>query len=250
MMKVDHAEAPIAVVTGASAGIGAGVAQRLKEDGYHVVAVARSPREATQKNFDMITADVGNVDDVERLKAEVESKYERLDALVTCAGILARDDGDRRLSREKALQQIDTNLLGTINVCQTFTDLLVQSKGSAVTVSSSLAHNPQPGLGVYAATKGAVESFTRIFATELAGHGVRVNGVRPSLVESEIWTRSGLTDEQYKNLMKERRAEYPLGRTGTPRDIAGAVSFLLSPDAEWITGVVLPVDGGSGLIGR
>lgn len=250
MTKVDHAEAPVAVVTGASAGIGGGVAQRLKEDGYRVVAVARSPREATQKNFDMITADVGNVDDVERLKAEVESKYGRLDALVTCAGILARDDGDDRLSREKALQQIDTNLLGTINVCQTFTDLLVQSKGSAVTVSSSLAHNPQPGLGVYAATKGAVESFTRIFATELAGHGVRVNGVRPSLVESEIWTRGGLTDEQYKNLMKERGAEYPLGRTGTPRDIAGAVSFLLSPDAEWITGVVLPVDGGSGLIGR
>lgn len=243
---------PVVVVTGASSGIGRAVAQRFIRDGHVVIAASRSgawhgdPDAAPERTHALDVSDAAAVDALAR---SVVEEYGGVDVLVTSAGVI-ESVPVTEATTEHVQRQLDVNLFGTIMCCRSFTDALVARQGRVVTVSSAIAMAPQPGVAVYAAAKGGVEAFTRSLALELAPHGVRVNAVRPSLVRSEIWTRSGMSAEDYESLLARRAAAYPLGRIGEPDDVSAAVAFLVSEDASWITGVVLPVDGGSALIGR
>lgn len=234
---------PVAVVTGGTSGIGRAVADRLRADGYRVISVSR-----TATGDDEYQADVSDPHAVDRLVESVLADTGRVDALVTSAGMVERGPLSDT-PRERLDRQVEVNLMGTMYVCRGFADALDRHGGAIVTVSSSIAASPQPGVGAYAAAKGGVEALTRVLALELAPR-VRVNAVRPALVETGIWIDGGMTAEDYQELVKRRAAEYPMGRVGQPEDVAAAVSFLLSSQAAWITGVVLPVDGGSGLVGR
>ncbi|HVL34074.1 MAG TPA: SDR family oxidoreductase, partial [Burkholderiales bacterium] len=139
------------------------------------------------------------------------------------------------------------NLEGTLLATRAFVPLLKAARGAVVNLSSGLARRPIAGVAAYAAAKAGVEGFTRAAAFELGPHGVRVNCIAPSLVRSDIWTSAGMSAERYEAMLEKRAAEYPLGRVGEPEDIAELVAFLVSPQAQWITGAVIPADGGSTL---
>ncbi|WP_298328723.1 SDR family oxidoreductase [Haloactinopolyspora sp.] len=232
---------PVAVVTGGSAGIGKAVGNRLRAEGYRVVSLSRQGGE--------YRADVSDPVAVDAAAAQVLADTGGVDALVTCAGIVGREHlADA--SPEHIARQVGVNLMGTMHACRAFSAALTESRGTIVTMSSSIAASPQHGTSAYAAAKGGVEAFTKALALELAPGGVRVNAVRPALVESRIWINAGMDPKKYRALLEQRAAEYPLGRVGQPEDIAAAVAFLVSAEAAWITGIVLPVDGGGGLVGK
>jgi 3-oxoacyl-[acyl-carrier protein] reductase len=125
--------------------------------------------------------------------------------------------------------------------------LLKAARGCVVNFSTAIVRRPLSGTAVYAAAKAGIEGFTRAMALELGPAGVRVNCVAPSLVRSEIWLSAGMPPARYEQMLAERAAEYPLGRVGEPQDIANLVSFIVSERADWITGAVFPIDGGSSI---
>jgi NAD(P)-dependent dehydrogenase (short-subunit alcohol dehydrogenase family) len=236
----------VALVTGGTSGIGRCVARFLREDGFEVVIVARKkvPLESmAAEGFVVLQGDVSDEKFLNAAMSEIESRFDRLDALVHCAGI-AESEPAEAITAESIRRQIETNLVGTILVNHAAIRLLKRSAGSIVNFSTAIVHAPIPGTTVYAATKAGVEGFSRALAFELGPERVRVNVIVPSLVRSNIWLAVGMTSDTYERLLAERGREYPLGRTGEPEDVAAMVRFLVSGAASWITGAVIPVDGG------
>lgn len=237
----------IALVTGASAGIGLAIAHRLHADGYGVVGLGRREallRERLPAGADALACDVADAGAVRAALSTLLDRHGRLDALVNCAGQVQRG-AIGELTDEDVSRQIAVNLLGTVHVVRAAAAALRRSRGAIVNFSSTLSAHPVPGVSIYAATKGAIEAFTRAMSIELADDGVRVNAVAPALVRSDIWTAAGMSEAAYQALMEARARDYPLGRVGEPSDVAGVVAFLLSDACAWITGVCVPVDGGS-----
>ena len=163
-----------------------------------------------------------------------------------CAGIVDSEPADQ-LTVRSITRQVEINLLGAIWINRAVIPLLKRRGGAIVNVSSGIAHQPVAGTSIYAATKAAVEEFSRALAFELGHFGIRVNVVAPSLVRSDIWISAGMTPEAYDRMLAAVGARYPLGRIGEPADVAELIRFLVSEKADWITGGVFPVDGGSTL---
>jgi NAD(P)-dependent dehydrogenase (short-subunit alcohol dehydrogenase family) len=232
------------LVTGGASGIGRGIVEALTRDGFHCVIASRHPEHGTLDRTTAIAVDITKAQEVTRLFASVEARCGRLDALVNCAGIVV--GGRLEAQSDAAIEaQLAVNLFGTIIVTRAALDLLRASKGAVINVGSTLAHRPSPGVSIYAATKGAIEAFTRAMASELASDGVRVHAVLPSLVRSNIWTSAGMSADAYGELLATRAREYPLGRVGEPADVAEMVAYLISEKASWMTGTCIPVDGGA-----
>jgi 3-oxoacyl-[acyl-carrier protein] reductase len=242
-----QAQQQVAIVTGASRGIGAAVAWRLAEDGYKVtVNYANNAQEAEQTVAALraaghtalaIRADISRPDQVRALFDTTERELGQVDVLVNNAGILktvALEDA----SDEVFAQSLAINVQGTFNTLREAAQRL-NPGGRIVNFSSTVLALRLPGYAIYSATKAAVESLTQVFAKELRGRQVRVNAVAPGPVATELFL-DGKTPEQIAQFAQMA----PLGRLGEPRDIANVVSFLAGPDSAWINAQILRANGG------
>ncbi len=240
-----------AVITGASKGIGAGIALAFAKEGANVVvnyarAKDDAERVAAQINQNgskaiTVQADVSKKADVDKLFAEATKAFGKVDILVNNAGIyefapLAE------ITEEHYRRQFDLNVLGTLLSTQAAVKSM-SSGGSIINLSSIVALTPTPKGTVYSATKGAVDVITRTLAQELGPQNIRVNSLSPGLVETE-GTKALDSGEEFSKYAVSRT---PLGRVGVPHDIAKVAVFLASDDSAWMTGEVLPVGGGARL---
>lgn len=246
MNNANHQQ-QIALVTGASRGIGAAVARRLALDGFAVaVNYAASSGEADALVAELraagaqaiaVQADVAQADEVRRMFETIEQQLGKVDVLVNNAGVLKTvplaDTSDALFD-----QTININLRGTFNTLREAAARL-NDGGRIVNFSSTTLALNMPGYAVYNATKAAVEAFTHVFAKELRGRNITVNAVAPGPIATSLFL-DGKTEEQIQTFAKMP----PLQRLGQPDDIAAVVSFLAGPDAGWVNGQILRVNGG------
>lgn len=252
-----RAVARTAFITGSSSGIGAAVVRRLASDGYVVGGFDLRPGEAgaCARVFQ------GDVVDPAAVTAAVDAfvaEHGPLHCVVPCAGIVLRGlMGDipgkvtglgapiLPMTPEDADRVLDINVKGTMNVCRAAIPHMAKG-GSIVLFSSTSSPRPTMGLSVYAASKGAIDALTRALAVELAPD-VRVNAVLPGLVETPIWMSAGVSAADWERMKELVTNASLLRRNGQPSDIADAVAFLASDQAAWMTGVLMPVNGGTHL---
>jgi 3-oxoacyl-[acyl-carrier protein] reductase len=231
-----------ALVTGASRGIGRAIAQELSAAGAEVVLGYRSGADEAEKlakeiGGTAVQADVSSGDDAKRLVEEAGD----LDVLVNNAGI-TRDGLLARMPDEDWRDVIETNLSGVFYTCRAAARGMMRKRaGSIVNVSSIVGVHGNPGQTNYSAAKAGIIGFTKALARELGSRGVRANVVAPGYVTTR------LTEVLPEDLQQAMLANTPLGRLGSPEDVAGAVRFLASDEAAFITGEVLLVDGGLGM---
>jgi len=240
----------VALVTGASKGIGAAIAQHLAAEGAAVVVNYASSRADAERVVAAIRGkggeavavqgDVAREDDVKRLFGEAKQAYGRLDVLVNNAGVYRfvplEESGVDEFQR-----QFGTNVLGTILAAREALALFGTGGGSIINIGSVVSTLAPPETVIYSATKGAVDVITRVLAHELAGRGIRVNSINPGGVDTEGTRAAGVVGSDFE---KSIVAQTPLGRFGQPDDIAKVAVFLASDDSGWITGEALVASGG------
>ena len=233
-----------ALVTGASRGIGKSIAERLVDDGFFVVGT--STTDSGVENIEGWLGDRGiglmmRVEDPALVEASVQRISERcgdVSVLINNAGI-THDSLLVRMKDDEWSDVIETNLAGTFRLCKSVLRSMIKARwGRIVNVSSVVARMGNPGQTNYAASKAGIEGFTRALAQEVGSRGIPVNCVAPGFIDTDM--TAALGDAQVDNLA----ATIPLGRIGAPRDVASAVSFLVSEDAGYVTGETLHVNGG------
>jgi len=240
----------VAIVTGASKGIGASIARHLADAGAAVVVNYASSREGAERVVEDITraggravavqANVAKQADVDRLFAETKNAFGRLDILVNNAGVYEFAPLEQ-VTEENFRKQFDTNVLGVLLTSQAAVLHFDADGGSIVNISSVASTATPPTASVYSATKAAVDAVTRSLAKELGARNIRVNAINPGTVETEGVHAAGFIGSDF---LKDAIAKTPLGRIGQPQDIAPVAAFLASPDAAWVTGETLVVSGG------
>lgn len=241
----------IALVTGGSSGLGLATAQRLVKEGATVYITGRREAElkaaAGTSGAIAIQGDISVQADLDRIFATIKEKSGRLDILFANAGIGAFAPLGQ-ITEEHFDRQFNINVKGTLFTVQKALELMPE--GSAIVVNGSMVSiKGAPAFGVYAATKAALRSLVRTWASDLKGRGIRVNAVAPGTIPTEGYeTGLGMTQEQIDQYADYVRTITPLGRIGQPDEVAKAVSFLASDDASYITGIEMFVDGGQAQI--
>jgi len=240
----------VAVVTGASKGIGAAIAQHLAAEGAAVVVNYSSSKVGAEKVVGEITrsggkavavqANVAKPEDIARLFAEAKKAFGKIDILVNNAGIYEFAPLEN-VTAEHFHKQFNLNVLGLLLTTQEAVKHFGPAGGSIVNISSVAATGGLPGASVYGGTKAAVVAATQSLAKELGPRKIRVNSINPGMVETEGVHAAGIAESDFR---KQVESQTPLGRIGQPEDIAPAVVFLASPAASWITGETLYISGG------
>lgn len=231
-------DVPTAIVTGGTRGIGAGIAGALAVAGYYVVATGLTPDEVDAfPESERISPRQLDVTD-ERSVASLVDGLPQLQALVNCAGTILRDGAEYRIDGFRKV--LEVNLVGTMRMCLAARPLLARSRGSVVNLASMLSFFGGPGVPAYAASKGGIVQLTKSLAGAWATDGIRVNAVAPGWIDTEL-TRPLVEDPERSRGILSRT---PMQRWGLPEDLGGAVVFLCSEAAGFITGATLPVDGG------
>ena len=243
--KKHRALKKVALVTGGGTGLGRATAKALVRDGFTVAVCGRRAERLKPKrneNFHPYACDIADNASVKRMVKSVLADHGRLDVVVNNAGIM-RAEKIGQIKQATIEDLVRINLIGTINVSLATIPALTKTKGHLIMLSSVLSQRPNPGTAIYSATKGGVESFAKALAVELAPKKVRCNVVSPALVDTEIYAHA-LDRPAFNKLLKERGKAYPLGRAGVPEDISEIVAYLASDHTTWMTGVVIPMDGG------
>jgi len=241
----------VAIVTGASKGIGAAIAVQLAADGAAVVVNYASSKAGADKVVGEITAqggkaiavqaDVAKKKDIERLFAETNKAFGQTDILVNNAGVYEFAPLEQ-ITEEHFHKQFNLNVLGLILATQEAAKQFGASGGSVINISSVASTAAPPAASVYSATKGAVDTLTKSLAKELGPRKIRVNAINPGMVETEGVHAAGFIGSDFQ---KEHVAQTPLGRIGQPQDIATVAAFLASTDSGWITGETILAAGGN-----
>ena len=245
-------EGKVAVVTGASKGIGAGIAKQLAAEGAAVVVNYSSSRkgadvvvaEITEKGGKAVAigANVAKKSEIEKLFAETKKAFGKVDILVNNAGVYEFQPLEN-VTEEHFHKQFDLNVLGLLLTTQEAVKHFGAKGGTVINLSSIVGRNAHPGASVYSATKGAVNAITQSLAKELGPKKIRVVGVGPGLVVTEGTAVLGAASAE-SDFQKAYVAQAPAGRVGQPQDIATAVAFLASDDASWVSGETWYVGGG------
>ncbi len=240
----------IAVVTGASKGIGAAIAKHLAAEGASVVVNYASSRSGADKVVSEITAqgghavavqgDVAKPADIERLFAETHKAFGAADILVNNAGVYEFAPLEQ-ISEQHFHRQFDINVLGLLLTTQAAARQFGPAGGSVINISSVVGINPMPNAAVYSATKAAVDAVTKSLAQELGPKKIRVNSINPGMIETEGVHAAGIIGSDFE---KDAVAKTPLGRIGQPQDIATVATFLASAESGWITGETFLTAGG------
>lgn len=240
----------VAVVTGASKGIGASIARHLANEGAAVVVNYSSSKEGADRVVNDITRNGGKAvavqanlakdADIRRLFDETQKTYGRVDILVNNAGVYEFAPIEE-VTSEHYHKMFDLNVLGLLLATKQAVKHFGPGGGSVINISSVAATTALAQTSVYSATKAAVDSITRTLASELGPRKIRVNAVNPGMVETEGVHAAGISDSEFRTQVEKQT---PLGRIGQPQDIAPTVVFLASEDAGWITGQTWHVSGG------
>src|SRR5258705_1918928 len=249
---MNRLEGKVAVVTGGNSGIGLATAKRLQEEGARVAISGRSKKtldEAVKTIGNGVVAvqsDVAKLADVDKLYAEVSRKLGKIDVLFVNAGV-AKFAPFAETTESRYDEQFDINIKGAYFTIQKALPLL--NDGASIILNTSVAASTgTKGATAYSATKAALRSLARTAAAELVGRGIRVNTVAPGPIVTPIFGRTGLPQEAIDDFAKDVLTKVPMNRFGQPEEVAGAVAFLASQDASYITGVEINVDGCMGQI--
>jgi NAD(P)-dependent dehydrogenase (short-subunit alcohol dehydrogenase family) len=248
----------VAVVTGASSGIGRATALRLAGDGFHVLTVGRDERALSDTcreiergggSADRLVVDVTSDEAPGLIVGRAQAKIDAgaagrgIDALVNAAGIISA--ADVSATTDAAWDEMMTiNVRAPFRLLREAVPALAARRGSVVNLSSVAGTRVFPSLMAYCVSKAAVDQLTRAAALDLAPQGIRVNAVNPGVVVTNLHRRSGMDEGRYAAFLDHSRATHPLGRPGTPDEIAGLIAYLVSPAAAWVTGDTIAIDGG------
>jgi 3-oxoacyl-[acyl-carrier protein] reductase len=240
----------VAVVTGASKGIGAGIAKSLAAEGAAVVVNYASSKEGADRVVAEIEkkggkalavqGDVSKASDVQRIFAETKKAFGKLDVLVNNAGVYQFTPLEE-ITEEQFHRQFNTNVLGLLLATREAANLFGPEGGSVINIGSTSSRLTPPATAVYSATKDAVDAVTHVLAKELGPKRIRVNSINPGMVETEGVHAIGILGSDFQ---KQFEAQTPLGRIAQPEDIAPIAVFLASADSGWLTGETLLASGG------
>lgn len=240
---------PVAVITGASSGIGQAAARRFLAAGWHVVAVGRqadrlhalaatAPGRVRVAVHDLLTNEA-----IGTLARETAAAEDRVDALVNAAGVIANDTL-AGVARDAFDRMIALNVTTPVLLAQALLPWLERAKGAVVNVSSVTGTRAFPGIFSYCVSKAALDQATRCAALELAPRGIRVNAVNPGVIVTELHRRGGMDEARYAAFLQHSKSTHPLGRPGEASEVAEAIFFLGTATSSFITGTTLAVDGG------
>jgi NAD(P)-dependent dehydrogenase (short-subunit alcohol dehydrogenase family) len=245
----------VAMITGATSGIGRAVAKRFAAGSMHVVIIGRNQSALDKVSHEIegaggtslnLSVDVTREDDVREAFENAIAKAGRLDVLVNAAGHISSGTIENT-SLNAWDSMMAVNLRSVFYLMQLATPHLIQTRGNIVNISSVTGLRSFPGVLAYCVSKAGVDQLTRCAALELAAKGVRVNAVNPGVVITEIHKRGGMAEEAYEQFLEHSKTTHPIGRVGNAEEIAELVFYLASDKASWITGATYQIDGGRAL---
>lgn len=240
------------IITGASSGIGRATALRFAREGASVLTVGRDANALAEVaalvqnaggRAETLAVDVTRSDAAPQIVETAIQQFGGLTTLVNAAGIIGSGSIETTTD-EQWDAMMDINSRAPFRLMRAAVPALIQSRGSIVNVSSVTGLRSFPGVLAYCVSKSAIDQLTRCAALELASKGVRVNAVNPGVVISNLHRRGGMNEENYSAFLEHSKATHPIGRPGEPNEIADLIFFLASPNAAWITGETVSIDGG------
>jgi len=248
-----HCQNKVAIITGASSGIGKATVYKFAQEGINTVLFSRDLsalltivedlKQQSSVKCLAVSADITQPTDIDRVIDQTISEFGVIDIIVNAAGIIASGT-IQSTSLADWDYMMNVNVRGPFYLIQCALPYLIKQKGVIVNVSSVTGLRAFPGILAYCTSKAALDQLTRCLALELAKDGVRVNAVNPGVVVTQLHRRSGMDEEKYAAFLEHSKSTHPLGRVGRPDEIAELIYFLASPQSGWITGETIAIDGG------